>query len=391
MFIIFVAALLGAIMALTLTSIRFLLSERLAKKFYKLFAAADLSIIAVVLVGWSLRAFVPAWFVNFFGNVATVFVSAQLFCGLFVVCALAVRFVYRKFHKPQKFDPTRRRLLAHAMIYPAAAVALSLYGNRIGKNYDVENFFDVPIKNLPPELDGFKIAQISDLHLGAYFSLERLEALLQRVADAKPDLLAITGDIFDDVPMNPAAIKIVDAFTEKFPHGIYYIHGNHEHIRGISSIEQMLAQTKIHWLVNRSEHVTSKLYIAGVDYPQRAPVMSASNDEQEENFITAKKNFVARAEENIPADAVKILLAHHPEFIDDGAERNFALTLTGHTHGSQFGLFGVPLLPVFKYTRGVVKIGDSFGYVHVGNGSWFPLRLGCPPEIAYFTLRRRDD
>ena len=83
------------------------------------------------------------------------------------------------------------------------------------------------------------------------------------------------------------------------------------------------------------------------------------------------------------------MLAHHPEFIDDGAERNFALTLTGHTHGSQIGIFGVPLLPVFKYTRGVVKIGDSFGYVHVGNGSWFPFRLGCPPEIAYFTLKTK--
>ena len=92
---------------------------------------------------------------------------------------------------------------------------------------------------------------------------------------------------------------------------------------------------------------------------------------------------------NVPDDAVKILLAHHPEFIDDGAERNCALTLTGHTHGSQFGIFGVPLFPVFKYTRGVVKIGDSFGYVHVGNGSWFPFRLGCPPEIAYFTLKAK--
>ena len=61
---------------------------------------------------------------------------------------------------------------------------------------------------------------------------------------------------------------------------------------------------------------------------------------------------------------------------------------TKNTHGSQFGILGLPLFPVFKYTRGMVRIGDSYGYVHTGNGSWFPLRIGCPPEIACFRLER---
>ena len=389
MFILIVAAILGGILALALVSIKFLFSEHLAKKFYKIFAAADLFFIAVIIGGWMIRSLVPGWFVAFFGNVATIFLTAQLICGALVICALVVRFFYRKFHKPTKFDPARRRALAHGMIYPLLSLTTTLYGNRIEKNFDVENFYDVPIKNLPPDLDGFRLAQISDLHLGAYFSLERLENLLQRIADSKPDLLAITGDIFDDVHMNPAAIKIVDSFTEKFRYGIFYIHGNHEHFRGIHAIEEMLAQTKIHWLVNRAEHVTSKLFVLGVDYPRGAPITSSNDKEREKLFADARKKFVDAAMENVPDDAIKILLAHHPEFIDDGAERNFALTLTGHTHGSQIGIFGVPLFPVFKYTRGVVKIGDSFGYVHVGNGSWFPFRLGCPPEIAYFTLKTK--
>lgn len=343
--------------------------------------------IIVVLGGWYVRSFVPENFVAFFGNIATIFLMAQLICGVLVICAVVAHFFYRKFHKPTKFDPARRRMLAYGMIYPFLSLAMSLYGNRIEKNYDVENFYDVPIKDLPPELENFRIAQISDLHLGAYFSLERLESLLQRIADAKPDLLAITGDIFDDVRMNPAAIKIVDAFTDKFKHGIHYIHGNHEHFRGIRMIEAELAKTKINWLVNDSKNVISKLYIVGVDYPSRAPVTSTADKERENLFIEARRNFMDKALENVPDDAIKILLAHHPEFIDDGAENNCALTLTGHTHGSQFGIFGIPLFPVFKYTRGVVKIGNSFGYVHVGNGSWFPFRLGCPPEIAYFTLK----
>lgn len=388
MFIIITAGLLGIILALALISIRFLVSDHLAKKFYKIFAAADLAIIAIIIGGWFARGLVPAIFISVFGNLATIFLMAQLICGALVICAVVVRFIYRKLHKPQPFDPARRRALVHGMIYPLASLAISLYGNRIEKNSDVENFFDVPVKNLPPDLEGFTLAQISDIHLGAYYSLERLEALLQRVADAKPDLLAITGDIFDDVHLNPDAVKLVDSFCDKFKHGIWYIHGNHEHFRGIYQIEQLLKQSKINWLVNRGKNVTGKLYILGVDYPSRAPVMNSGGDkEREKIFAEARRSYMEGALMNVPDDAIKILLAHHPEFIDDGAERNCVLTLTGHTHGSQFGIFGVPLFPVFKYTRGIVKIGDSIGYVHVGNGSWFPFRLGCPPEIAYFTLK----
>lgn len=387
MFIFIVSLILGAVVAVALISIKFLVSDHLAKKFYKLFALADLAIIGVILGGWAIRSHVPAWFVTIFGSLATIFLMSQLICGVLVISAVVVRFFYRKFHKPTEFNPERRKILAHAMIYPLLSFATAIYGNRIEKNSDVENFYDVPIKNLPPELENFTLAQISDIHLGAHFSLERLQALLQRIADKKPDLLAITGDIFDDVPMNPAAIKMVDSFTDKFKFGVWYIHGNHEHFRGIHAIEEMLAQTKINWLVNRSRHVTSNLYILGVDYPSRSPITSSNDAEQVKKFAEARKSYVSGAMVGLPDDAIKILLAHHPEFIDDGAERGCVLTLTGHTHGGQIGIFGVPIFPVFKYTRGIVKHGDSIGYVHVGNGSWFPFRLGCPPEIAYFALK----
>ena len=387
MFIIITAAILGVVIAVALVSIKFLFSEHLAKKFYKIFALADLIVILVIIGGWWIRSLVPEFFIAVFGNLATIFLMAQLICGVLVIFAVVGRFFYRKLNPQTKFDPERRKILAHAMLYPLTSLAIALYGNRIEKNSDVENFYDIPIKNLPPELENFRLAQISDIHLGAYYSLERLEGLLQRVADAKPDLLAITGDIFDDVAMNPAAIKLVDSFCDKFKFGVWYIHGNHEHFRGIHAIEEMLKQTKINWLVNRSRHVTSKLYILGVDYPSLAPITSSSDAEREKVFRAARHSYVEGAMVNVPDDSIKILLAHHPEFIDDGAERNFALTLTGHTHGGQFGIFGVPIFPIFKYTRGLIKHGDSIGYVHVGNGSWFPFRIGCPPEIAYFVLK----
>ena len=190
MFLIITAALLGGIMAVALVSIKFLLSEHLAKKFYKIFALADLVFILVIIGGWLIRSLVPEGFIAAFGNVATIFLMAQLICGLSVIGALGVRFLWRKFNPPKKFDPVRRRMLAYSFLYPLMSLAIALYGNRIEKNSDVENFYDVPIKNLPPDLEGFTLAQISDIHLGAYYSLEKLEALLQRIADSKPDLLA---------------------------------------------------------------------------------------------------------------------------------------------------------------------------------------------------------
>ena len=131
MFLLIVTAILGGIMAVALVSIKFLFSEHLAKKFYKLFALADLVFIVIIIGGWLIRSLVPEWFIALFGNVATVFLMTQLICGVLVMCALIVRFFYRKFNKQKKFDPARRRLLTYGMIYPLFSLAVSLYGNRI--------------------------------------------------------------------------------------------------------------------------------------------------------------------------------------------------------------------------------------------------------------------
>ena len=389
MFLVFVSAFLAGILFLALFSAYFLLEKNYRNAVYKFLTLVDLSIILIMIGGFMLRPNFPDKVVDYFGSFASVFFMSQLMCGGLVVIALIVRTVYRKFHQPTTFNPERRRVLKYGLFYPLLALATSLYGNRIERLSEVENFFDIPIKNLPPELENFKIAQISDVHLGAYFSLERLEKLLQKISDAQPDLLAITGDIFDDKKINAQAIQLVNSFAEKFKFGIYYIHGNHEHHRGVAAIESELYKTKIHWLVNQSENVTSKLYILGVDYPPSSPIMeSGGRGEVDELFMKQKREFVEKALQNVPYDAVCVLLAHHPEFIDDGAEKNIPLTLTGHTHGGQIGFLGFSLLPVFKYTRGMVQNGNCFGYVHVGNGSWFPFRLGCPPEIAYFTFKK---
>ena len=377
-----------SLMPFAFISVCFLLDARSKRRMYKIFSLISITTAAVFLGSLFLTPEFPNKFSEWLSSLATIFFTTQLFCGSLVLLAVIIRAIHRKLNPPTMFSPERRKVLRWAFMYPLISFATAVYGNRFERLNDVKNFYDIPIKNLPPELENFKIAQISDVHLGANYSLERLEKLLQKISDDKPDLLAITGDIFDCRSMNARAIEIVDSFTDKFKFGIYYCHGNHEHHRGISEIESGLSKTKIHWLVNRSENVTSKLYILGVDYPKSSPIMSSGGrGDADKIFEQQKRNFVEKALQGVPFDSVCILLAHHPEFIDDGFEKNIPLTLTGHTHGGQIGIFGMSLMPLFKYTRGMVKNDNCFGYVHVGNGSWFPFRLGCPPEIAYFTLK----
>ena len=385
MFLIALAAILALILFLGVISVNFLWTGENKKQLSKILININLVLIIIIFGGFILRKYIPNSVTEVLGSFATVFLLTQLICGVAVLVALAVRAIYRKFHKPTPYSSERRKALKYSLLYPLMGLAVSLYGNRIERMEIVDNFFDIPIKNLPPELQGFKIAQISDVHLGAYFSLERLEKLLERIALAKPDLLTITGDIFDDVSMNDAAIKLVDSYCDKFKYGIYYCHGNHEHFRGIGHIAAELAKTKIHWLVNQSENVTSNLYIAGVDYPPAAPVMkSGGRGQKDELFYKQMQDYLEKSLANVPYNATVILLAHHPEFFDCAIQKNIPLTLTGHTHGAQ--VWGLHLLEVFKYTRGIYQNENCFCYVHSGCGSWFCFRFLTPPEVAYFKL-----
>lgn len=278
-------------------------------------------------------------------------------------------------------DLERRRFLQGGAALPLLAGGVGIYGSTAGRRETVVREFSVPLSGIGSEIDGFRVAQISDIHLGLFFSLDDLTALLEMAAALGVDALLITGDLFDDDELNVAAAERIDDFWDRFPRGIWFCYGNHEYFRDIDRTKQALARSRIRVLANDRARVVEgarPLYFAGVDYPKRRA-----------EFDALRKRYTEEAMRGIPRGAVTIFLAHHPDFIDDAAERGAALVLTGHTHGGQIGLFGLPLVPpVFKYMRGLYRVGDTIGYVHCGNGSWFPYRLGCPPEIAVFRLEK---
>ena len=202
-------------------------------------------------------------------SLASVFFLTLMFLFLFVSAAVALRAVCRRALAVPE-DAGRRRVLRAAGAYPAAALGTALYGNLYERNETVERRYDIPVA--APALAGYTLAQLSDVHLGMFFSLERLKRLLQRVADASPDALLLTGDIFDHPAWTAEAVQLIDGFAAAFPDGIWYCHGNHEHIRGIALVEEALATSKIHFLKNEAQCVRQgehPLYFAGVEYPMK--------------------------------------------------------------------------------------------------------------------------
>lgn len=361
------------VLVLSLCGSRYLAAGQIRRMIFAAIMLFDGGTVGFVLSnGWWGHLFTTSLIVS--GIV--IVITTQLIICVMVFLALLVRWCWRRMLQVP-VDVSRRRLLKHAAVYPALAGGLSLYGGVYERSHTVERSYTIPVR-AAGSMAGYRLAQISDIHLGLFFTTDDLRELLERTAAAGPDMLVITGDLFDDVSQNPTAARMLDDYVDRFRDGIWYCLGNHEYYRGLTEIRHLLAQTRVHALYNSAEQVPGQdFWVAGVAY---------AFARGETAFRQERQEYLTEALQEVPDTGRTLLLAHHPEFIDDAAGVGIPLTLTGHTHGGQFGLFGVPLLPGFKYTRGMVHIGSSYGYVHSGNGSWFPMRIGCPPEIAYFTL-----
>jgi predicted MPP superfamily phosphohydrolase len=278
---------------------------------------------------------------------------------------------------------TRKREWAEKLssVVLIGAATLGIFGAVDGDRKETVTHITITSPDIPEEWDGFKLVQITDTHIGPYYRAADLDLDLERAKAEGAQMIAFTGDLIDDVRYMPQAADTLTRYASQFPYGIYYVWGNHEYYRGKAGIEKELQRTPVHLLVN--EHAViyrdgAPLYLAGVDFPFERD--EALREEDEEQMTEA-------AWKGIPADEPVIFLAHHSDFIASGSERKAILTLTGHTHGMQFGIFGQPIYTPYVYTRGMYSYENQKGYVSRGNGGWFPVRLGCSREMAVFTLK----
>jgi predicted MPP superfamily phosphohydrolase len=323
---------------------------------------------------------------------------AWLITSLFLVAALVVQYVvtapYRivRWWKAEsgghRSDGDRREFLAQAATaLPATLLLTSGYG--IVSAQTGFQWFEpeLKLKDWPGELQGLRILQISDLHVGNFLPGERLAQYVEEINRKPCDLMVITGDIINNnMAWFPECMESLSKL--KLPrYGSYMCIGNHDYYAGDPDaiLEGM---RKLGMTVVRDEHVevpigNSRINLAGIDYPVwGGPQVAGSR--------LASHVDVALA--GTQRDHPTILLAHHPHAFDRASESGVQLTLSGHTHGGQFaftppGMRTVSLGDLmFKYVAGEYEQNGSKLYVNRGVGNWFPMRLGAPPEVTLLTV-----
>ncbi len=276
-------------------------------------------------------------------------------------------------------SPLRRffteKRLAHSLA--GAAVLLSLAGiYNAHKTPDVVEI-KLPVKNLPRDLEGFSIVQITDIHLGPTLKRPFLEKIVRRVNSLSPDVVVLTGDLVDGF-VDELGDDIKPLKNLRSSHGNYFVTGNHEYyfraldwIGAVSRLDFKVLSNS-HDLVRRGE---GRILFAGVP------------DLKAETFFPSHRPDPLKAVKDAPAAHVKILLAHQPKAVEQAAEAGFHVQISGHTHGGQLFPWNYIIALNQNYLAGVYVHEGVRLYVSRGAGYWGPpMRFFAPSEITRFVL-----
>ena len=265
-----------------------------------------------------------------------------------------------------------------AVVVPAVVGVTGSVAAFQGNNELQLRKLQLSLKDRPEVLKGYKIGQLSDVHIGPFIGMDKLKEMVNAIASEHPHRLVITGDLIDDLAYLDEVAAYLDSRVQDFPDGIDYILGNHEYRVDVERVWKRLSQTKMHMYRNSHQQILGgprPVYLVGMDYHFK-------DDVQEENV-----RLLDIAMKGIPDNGYPILLAHHPNYIPEAFRRHIPLTLSGHTHGGQINLWGTNLVPVYKpYWKGLYEEQGLFAYVSRGSGHWFPVRMNCPREVTVFTV-----
>jgi predicted MPP superfamily phosphohydrolase len=240
---------------------------------------------------------------------------------------------------------------------------------------------DVPIAGLPPDLDGLKIAQISDLHVGPTIRKNYVEKVVSLTQALKPDLIAVTGDLIDGF------VDSLDPHTRSLgglqaPLGVYYVTGNHEYYWGAQPWIDQCKSWGFLPLLNENRLLKvggARLLVGGV------------TDTSAHQFEPTHLSDPAKAAHSSEMVDFKLLLAHRPSSCFDAEKAGFGLQLSGHTHAGQFFPFNLFVPFAHPYYKGLNRHGKMWVYVNSGTGYWGPaIRMGVPSEITLLRLKRLE-
>jgi predicted MPP superfamily phosphohydrolase len=279
----------------------------------------------------------------------------------------------------QTLDASRREFLFQTtnLGIIGAASLLTAYGIYQARRRPGIVNLTIPIKNLPGVFEGFRIAQITDIHAGLTVKRDWIEAVAGQVQELKPDLIAFTGDLADG---SVAHLRdhVAPLAELNAPHGKFFVTGNHEYYVGVDPWVAEVSRMGYRVLNNEHAVVTingSSIVLAGV------------TDYSGGDFSPLHKSDPQKAVGGAPSDTVKILMAHQPRTLYAAEPLGFDFVFTGHTHGGQFFPWNLLATLGQPYIKGLHRHHGTWVYVSMGTGYWGPpVRLGTRSEITIFTL-----
>lgn len=306
-------------------------------------------------------------------------VATCLVLAVFGICYILLHLANRTVNEDDPLYIGRRNFFKRTAVVVPAVVGVTGSVAAFQGNGELQlRKIQLTLKDRPEVLKGYKIGQLSDIHLGPFIGMDKLKEMVDALASEHPNRVVITGDLIDDLGYLDEVADYLDSRVKDFPDGIDYILGNHEYRVDVERVWKRLSHTKMHMYRNSHQQIlggSRPVYLVGVDYHFK-------DDVQEENV-----RLLDKAMKGMPDNAYPILLAHHPNFIPEAFRRQIPLTLSGHTHGGQINLWGINLVPVYKpYWKGLYEEEGLFAYVSRGSGHWFPVRLNCAREVTVFTV-----
>ncbi|MCP9957635.1 metallophosphoesterase [Streptomyces sudanensis] len=279
---------------------------------------------------------------------------------------------------PPAPGPSRRLFVARALAVTATAVAAGTVANgahTVLRGPAVKRV-TVPLARLPRAAHGYRIAVVSDIHLGPTLGRAHAQRIVDAVNSTQPDLIAVVGDLVDGTVENlgPAAEPLARLRAR---HGSFFVTGNHEYFSGVEEWVEEVRELGLRPLRNERVEIAAGFDLAGVD------------DLAGERYGSGPD--FARALGDRDRARTAVLLAHQPVMIHDAVRHGVDLQLSGHTHGGQLwpGNFLAELAN--PTVEGLERYGDTQLYVSRGAGAWGPpVRVGAPSDITVVQLASRD-
>ncbi|MEM7413129.1 MAG: metallophosphoesterase [Myxococcota bacterium] len=233
------------------------------------------------------------------------------------------------------------------------------------------------IEAWPAALDGFRIVQISDIHIGPILDRRFSASLTTRVNALDPDLVAVTGDLVDG-SARWLAEEVAPFAGLRGRHGVFFVTGNHDHYSGAQAWVDEVEALGMRPL--RNERVEIGTDAASFDL--------VGVDDHHAHFVGDGREDLMRALEGRDPDRAAVLLAHDPATYKAARHEALDLQLSGHTHGGQLWPFVYFVRLATRYVAGRYREGRAHLYVSRGTGFWGPpIRFGAPAEITEITLR----